>query len=300
MKILILLFSGLCTALSLYSQEQEIKFYLLEGGITQYKIEDIMKLTFINSNLSYSMTIFQKGSEKTNIDTRVIDSIIFVDDQIMKIHLPKESKTYEISSIDSVIFVFNTCSEIQIGTQKWMCKNLDVDHYRNGDSIPQVTDPNQWKYLTTGAWCYFNNDPVNGEIYGKMYNWYAVNDMRGLAPDGWHVPTDEDWTELENYLGGSSEAGGKLKSTGTKKGGDGLWRSPNTGATNESGFTALPGGWRDISGEFRYLGEYGMWWSSSVLDATMAWGRNTYFNSTYLNKYFYNKGDGCFVRCIKD
>jgi uncharacterized protein (TIGR02145 family) len=102
-----------------------------------------------------------------------------------------------------------------------MQSNLNVSHYRNGDVIPQVTDPTAWSSLTTGAWCYYNNDTANGTVYGKLYNWYAVNDPRGLSPQGWHVPTDAEWTNLTSCLGGESLAGGKMKATT-------LWDSPNT------------------------------------------------------------------------
>lgn len=147
---------------------------------------------------------------------------------------------------------------IVIGSQKWMRENLDVVTYRNGDIIPQVTDPSLWSSLTTGAWCYYNNDANNGGIYGKLYNWYAVNDSRGLAPEGWHIPTDEEWETLTNKLGGELLAGGKMKAVGTK------WDSPNGGATNESSFTGLPGGLRQqFDGTFQYIGTNGYWWSAT-------------------------------------
>jgi len=117
-----------------------------------------------------------------------------------------------------------------------MCKNLDVDHYRNGDPIPEVQDSAQWVNLKTGAWCYYNNSDSLGKIYGKFYNWYAVNDPRRLAPIGYHVPSDAEWTVLSTFLGGNKGSGGKMKETDTTH-----WSSPNKGATNSSGFTALPG-----------------------------------------------------------
>lgn len=142
-----------------------------------------------------------------------------------------------------------TYTSLTIGTQQWMDKNLDVTTYRNGDPIPYVTDPTVWAGLTTGAWCYYNNDPSNNATYGKLYNWYAVNDGRGLAPVGWHVPTDLEFTTLTTALGGASVAGGKMKVTGTK-----TWLSPNTGATNTSGWAGLPGGGRNSSGAFNFVG----------------------------------------------
>ncbi len=132
----------------------------------------------------------------------------------------------------------NNYGTVTIGTQVWMTRNLDVDHYRNGDPIPEVKSASLWKSLTTGAWCYFKNDKDSGVTYGKLYNWYAVNDPRGLAPVGWHIPSDAEWSTLSAYLGGDSIAGGKLKESGTSH-----WNIPNTGATNVSGFSALPGGW---------------------------------------------------------
>jgi uncharacterized protein (TIGR02145 family) len=135
----------------------------------------------------------------------------------------------------------NIYKTVLIDNQEWIAENLNVEHYCNGDIIPQIQDENQWKLLTTGAWCYQENNPENGKSFGKLYNWYAVNDPRGLAPKGWHIPSDADYTKLTSYLGGEEVAGGKLKATT-------LWESPNTGASNESGFTAFPGGIRDDDG----------------------------------------------------
>jgi uncharacterized protein (TIGR02145 family) len=178
--------------------------------------------------------------------------------------------------------------------------NLDVDTYRNGDPIPQVTDPTEWANLTTGAWCYYDNDPENGAIYGKLYNWYAVNDPRGLAPEGWHIPSNAEWTVLENCLGGSSVAGGKLKSTGTIEANDGLWYSPNTGTTNESSFSALPCGWRYDYGTFGNFGYYGYWWSSTESNATFARYLFLYYSNVNLGRYFSYKETGFSVRCVRD
>src|SRR5450759_1177427 len=163
---------------------------------------------------------------------------------------------------------------VTICTQVWMLKNLDVSTYRNGDLIPKVTDPTAWSALTTGAWCWYNNDSAtNASTYGKLYNWYAVNDPRGLAPTGWHVPSDAEWTTLSTCLGGNAVAGGAMKETGTTH-----WTSPNTGATNSSGFTGLPGGYRNNDGSFNNVGNFGYWWSSTELNTTDAWYRNLYYN----------------------
>ena len=157
------------------------------------------------------------------------------------------SGTLTWTNATSVIY-----TSVLIGTQQWMQQNLEVVTYRDGTVIPQVTDATAWAGLTTGAWCYYGNDPSSG--YGKLYNWYAVNDPRGLAPQGWHIPTDAEWTTLSTLLGGTSVAGGKMKTTGITR-----WNSPNTSATNESGFAGLPGGYRNGSGTFYSVGAFGYW-----------------------------------------
>jgi uncharacterized protein (TIGR02145 family) len=194
------------------------------------------------------------------------------------------------------------CSSILTTTicnQTWMVKNLNVSTYRNGDPIPQVTDPTQWSSLTTGAWCYYNNDPANGDVYGKLYNWYAVTDPRGLAPLGWQVPSDEEWTILATCLGGQVVAGGKMKETGTVH-----WLSPNTGATNSSGFTALPGGFRFPGGDFILLGAGAEWWSSTeaseIENGITAWYRNIDYSGAYIGRTNGLKTQGFSVRCIRN
>jgi uncharacterized protein (TIGR02145 family) len=187
--------------------------------------------------------------------------------------------------------------EVTIGTQVWTLKNLDVTTYRNGDAIPEVTDPTEWANLTTGAWCYYDNDQANGGIYGKLYNWYAIIDSRGLAPEGWHIPTIDEWLTLANYLGGENVAGCKIKETNTTH-----WRSPNTGATNESGFTALGGGHRGGSNcnVFFSILEEGSWWSSSVYSGTQAWFVVLTYQREDIRRIEDWKCSGKSVRCVKD
>jgi len=158
----------------------------------------------------------------------------------------------------------DTCTEcvaheVTIGARIWKGCNATLSAYRNGDTIPQVSDPTAWSALTTGAWCHYNNDPANDAIYGKLYNWFAVNDVRGLAPTGYHVPTNTEFNTLVTYLGGSSVAGGKMKEQGLCH-----WSSPNVDATDTSLFTGLPGGNRSNSaGAFSSIGVQGRWWSST-------------------------------------
>jgi uncharacterized protein (TIGR02145 family) len=212
----------------------------------------------------------------------------------------------DISVVEKRPIVVASLHNVTIGTQVWQSTNLDVATYRDGTPIPQVTDPTAWANLTTGAWCYYNNDPANGAIYGKLYNWYAVagihdNDPNTpnkiLAPEGWHIPTDAEWTTLTTFLGGESVAGGKMKATGTS-----LWQSPNTGATNSSGFTGLPGSCRVINGEFNIsgFGVLSYWWSLFELNITSAFGQNLFSDVGHTSGYDYEKGYGFSVRCLRD
>jgi uncharacterized protein (TIGR02145 family) len=192
----------------------------------------------------------------------------------------------------------NVYHSVTIGTQTWMVENLKVTRYRNGDQVPNITDNNAWTKLTTGATCDYLNMPSNSKMYGKLFNWYAVNDSRKIAPAGWHVPTDAEWTILTDYLGGEKVAGGKLKETGTTH-----WTNPNTDATNESGFSALPGGNRydyNYNGTFSLVGVDGIWWSSTESSTYYAWGRYMYFNYSYVVRDSSNKQGGFSVRCVRD
>jgi uncharacterized protein (TIGR02145 family) len=182
-----------------------------------------------------------------------------------------------------------------ICSQKWMDKNLDVTTYRNGDTIAYVTDPTAWAALTTGAWCYYNNDPSTNATYGKLYNWYAVNDPRGLAPVGWHVPTDAEFTTLSTCLGGELVAGGGMKVSGTT-----TWTTPNTAATNSSGWAGLPGGYRNFTGAFFNVGDRGYWWSSTENTTADAWYYYLNYFVAHFSRNANNKQVGFSVRCLRD
>ena len=190
--------------------------------------------------------------------------------------------------------VYNT---VQIGNQCWMQSNLKVSKYKNGDNIPTGLSNSAWGSTTVGAYAINDNNSVNHGLYGKLYNHYAVMDARGLCPSGWHVPTDGEWTTLETFLGGSSVAGGALKST-TIQPTPGSWLSPNVGATNSSGFSAGPGGRRYFNGVSVDVGNYGYWWSSS-LSGTLAWNRFLGYNNGNLNRASQNRTNGFSVRCLK-
>ncbi|MFC2088078.1 FISUMP domain-containing protein [Calditrichota bacterium] len=203
----------------------------------------------------------------------------------------------------------NIYNVVKIGTQWWMAENLKTNSYRNGDNVPNIINNSQWGNTTSGAYCNYNNDVNNSETYGLLYNWYAANDSRGLAPAGWHVPTDEEWKQLEMFLGMSqsqadatewrgTDEGGKMKTTGTIQGGDGLWESPNTGATNSSGFSALPGGDRGdfLGNNFHWIGYYGFWWSSG----SSAWKRHVNYEYSQVFRLTSDKRYGYSIRCVRD
>ena len=195
-----------------------------------------------------------------------------------------------------VTFDGYTYSSIVLGNgQEWMAENLRNTSYANGDSIPNVTGDTLWLNLTTGAWAHYNNDSQYENPYGKLYNWHTVNDSRNVCPTGWHVPSDAEWRVLSDYLGGEAVAGGKMKSTGTQ-----YWLSPNTAATNESGFSGLPGGVRDNTGIYYFFIEEGYWWSSSEGNGSTAWLRILYYNSGNVERDYSERGEGLSVRCLKD
>jgi uncharacterized protein (TIGR02145 family) len=189
----------------------------------------------------------------------------------------------------------NVYQTVTIGSQVWMAENLEVTHYSNGDSIPNVTDSTVWSTLTTGAYCNYDNNTANAAVYGRLYNWYTMDDSRNIAPVGWHIPTDAEWQTLVNYLGGDAIAGGKMKETGTTH-----WYGPNTGATNESGFSALPGGGRDYHGSYLNMGYHAHFWSSTEDSSYSAWHRNLYYYHSAVARYDVNMPGGCSLRCVKD
>jgi uncharacterized protein (TIGR02145 family) len=197
----------------------------------------------------------------------------------------------------------NAYKTIVIGTQEWMAENLKTSIYRNGDAIPTGLSNADWENTINtqqGAWAYYNNDASYACPYGKLYNWYACVDARQLCPVGWHVPTDAEWTVLTDFLGGEDVAGGKMKTTGTIEAATGLWYSPNTSATNSSGFSVAPGGVRDFFGDYGNIGDVGVWWSSSEGDTNFAWGRFLYYDDDSafgVNDY---KQVGFSVRCLRD
>jgi len=246
------------------------------------------KLLFVSIQIiavSISLTVLscKKDETKPSAGDDGVSSAVF-----------NATKTYETMTDQNG----NIYKTITIGSQTWMAENLHVTSYRNGDPIPLVTNSANWIALTTGAYCNYANTTDKDKIatYGSLYNWYTVADARNIAPAGWHVPSDAEWTTLTTYLGGESIVSGIMKEVGTTH-----WLSPNTNATNESGFTALPSGYRDYgAGAFEGLGMDGSWWSSTATGTTGAWFRNLYYQRANCYRGDGSKKFGVTVRLVKD
>ncbi len=199
--------------------------------------------------------------------------------------------TTSVTDIDG-----NTYSVVTIGSQCWLGENLKVTHYRNGDAVSEVTDSVDWKALTTEAMCSYGNDNANDAVYGKLYNWFAANDPRGLCPQGWRLPHDNDFTILTEYLDPDDEyAGGRLKEVGTEH-----WESPNEGANNSSGFSGLPGGMRFKEGHFDHIGKRGLFWSSRNDGDFEGYFLTLTYETAVAHQTHLYKQNGFSCRCIKE
>jgi uncharacterized protein (TIGR02145 family) len=199
-------------------------------------------------------------------------------------------KTNSVTDIEG-----NKYETVTIGTQVWMAENLRTTKYNDGTEIPNITENDTWNKMTTPAFSWYNNEPAeNKKTYGALYNWYAVNTSK-LCPNGWHVPADSDWMKMTSYLEDIKVEGNKLKEKGTAH-----WKSPNTGATNETGFTALPGGYRSIDGIFNYIGVSGYWWSATEYNSLSVLFYNIRYKSGFIYKSNSEKYCGFSVRCIRD
>jgi uncharacterized protein (TIGR02145 family) len=275
-KYLFILLIILCPVL-IFSQNVGV-----EGG---FKVDSIDVQSGLIKNVADPINA-QDAATKAYVDSLIVELEIALVNKVQDV----EGNVYNVIKIGA-----------NVGGQVWMAENLRTTKYNDGTDIPLVTDETDWGNLTTPGYCYYNNDPEEYSVpYGALYNYYVVSDTSSLnvCPEGWHVPTDAEWTTLTTYLGGQSVAGGKMKEAGFAH-----WASPNTGATNASGFTGLPGGERGNSGTWNGNedGEFGFWWSSTDENGeSYAWSRDLHKESESLNDETSNKRFGLSVRCLKD
>lgn len=248
-----------------------------------------MKKLFLGLILTSSLIACKKETKlpSTNISGTKTDTTNVVDQ-------PTSGYGPNITDIDG-----NTYKTVFIGTQQWMAENLKVSKYNDGTKILNITDDIEWSNLNQASWVYYNNDLSQNKKYGKLYNWYVLNlstnGNKNLCPTGWHIPSENEWTVLTEYLGGENIAGGKMKEVGTIN-----WSDPNTDATNISLFNGLPGGFRFSSGYYTYIHYIGSWWSSTENDIDNAWKINLVRNNSLANIKLEHKNSGLSVRCIKD
>ena len=247
------------------------------SGIYQSNISGLLPNTKYYVRAFATNIIGTAYGDELNFSTLQIDTVVTQIDTV-------------VTKIDAVVTICN---------ETWMVKNLDVSTYRNGDIIPQVSDMVQWETLTTGAWCYYNNDPALGAIYGKIYNAYAVMDLRGLAPQGWHVASHFEWNHLMFCLGGGEVAGAAIKEAGTVH-----WQSPNE-ANNSSGFTALPGGhvWQYMQHGYQSegIGFGTTWWASTWDPRDLAtWSNSVSSDLSSIAYSMRSPNNGFYVRCVKN
>ena len=262
----------------------------LNSSITKMNAQATRDNNFIKSKELELSKVSSALSSLTSLLKVKSDSLNLVLADLAKLKPP-----VKVAPVMPVVDNKGPVKGVAIGTQVWTTKNLDVATFRNGDLIPEAKTDEEWKAAGDNkqpAWCYYDNKAANGTKYGKLYNWYAVNDYRGLAPAGWHVPTDEEWTVLSTYLG-EDLAGEKLKSSSG-------WNDDGNG-NNSSDFTGLPGGanWTNNGGFFDV--DYGgLWWSTSEKDGLDAWHRGLYYTKSSLFRRNYSKGYGFSVRCVRD
>ncbi len=294
----------------------------LNSSITKMNAQATRDNSFIKSKELELSKVSSELSSLTSLLKVKSDSLNLVLADLEKLKPP-----VKVAPVIPVVDNKGPVKGVAIGTQVWTTKNLNVATFRNGDAIPQAKTDEEWEAAGANrqpAWCYYENNTANGTKYGKLYNWYAVVDTRGLAPAGWHVPTDEEWTVLSTYLGGEAVAGKKMKSSSgwnsydckkcnggstefkktcsACKGTQANSSEPFSGnGTNSSGFTALPGGCRYYNGSFNGgVGSHCYWWSASEYSISHAWYRFMDQNPFTLYHYTISKIDGFSVRCVRD
>lgn len=267
-----------------------------QSGIRTWYIGAMRKCSYIGSSWSTLALIASLASSATGCrkDPVVVDPAVIIESTATATH-------NTVTDIDGHVY-----ATVTIGAQRWMAENLKVSHYNNGDPIPYVPVPGPWGQLTSGAWAIYNNDASYEVFYGKLYNWYTVTDPRGVCPAGWHVPSDEEWMDLELSIGvplaelghngtrGSAlDAGGKLKATA-------LWSEPNTGANDSTGFTAYAGGSCGPTSAGVNAGFKGHWWTTTAIDTELVWSRALFHNNAGIYRMTAYKVAGSSIRCIEN
>jgi uncharacterized protein (TIGR02145 family) len=300
---------------TLLGEGQKLKIYKNDGSSEEHLLSEIVKIEPQNLTENYQMKINKVDNTSVTKDLDDVDKLEYSNGNLL-VYINGISTSYRANDIASVEFYIDSGDNyetVTIGTQVWMKKNLDISTYRDGTPIRHAASNSDWVDAGNkkeGAWCYYNNDPANGAIYGKLYNWYAVKDSRGLAPSGYHVPSDAEWTTLETYLKSNSQYWCNnnnsyiAKSLASKE----LWTtSINTcaignflDANNSSGFSALPGGYRYYYGYFSYLRRFGYWWSATEYSGSDAWYRGLNYTVSNLGRHLDYKFLGISVRCIRD
>jgi uncharacterized protein (TIGR02145 family) len=309
-KILVLTLIMLLSV-NLQAQETIISFELNDGFSQSYNINEISNIRITKNVQDMGISIHYRDSLKKSYSTKLLSRVNFSSDFLrntkLNVYFTESPKVFNLPDVDSLkfepyqdpaIYGIKICGDV------WMPENLNVDQYSNGDIIPEAKTDLEWMSANSnhkGVWCYMYNDGNYGEIYGRLYNWYAVNDARGLAPDGWHIPSVEEWDNLISCAGGYEIGGGNLKQTGTQQAKTGFWVEPNSGAKDKFEFSGLPGGWRYFSiGEFAYPGRFGVWWSSANPDNINSYFWILRYDNATIKRESNSKGCGFSVRCVKD
>tara|TARA_B100001250_G_scaffold47341_1_gene37062 strand:+ start:2270 stop:3025 length:756 start_codon:yes stop_codon:yes gene_type:complete len=238
-------------------------------------------------------SIWSQCDANNDGDLNIVDIVVQVNCILEDCWEPDSGNTCE--DIDGNIY-----ETVQIGEQYWMAENLKVTHYNNGDPITYIANEEHWGSFDEGQYAVYDGEPINAIIYGNLYNWVSIGDSRGICPEGWYVPSDDEFTILIDFLGGESVAGGKMKESGLEH-----WNyysdQISLEATNESGFTGLPAGHRNTnSGDCIYMGFYGFFWSSTENGSDLAWRRYLFDNNSGVARDTFGKPNGFSVRCLKD
>ncbi|MFM7106891.1 MAG: fibrobacter succinogenes major paralogous domain-containing protein, partial [Flavobacteriales bacterium] len=307
MKKELLLSLCMLSVIALHAQQKQY-VYKLDGSIVIHRIDSLNTMTFEGDNV----ILTKDDGSLTTLLRSGIDSARIA--QLTSFHSCDTSNVHnpEIPYGTMTDQEGNSYRTVVIGGREWMAENLNTSIYRNGDAIPNVVSSTQWAALTSGAYCYYQDDPANACPYGKLYNWFTCVDERGLCPTGWHVPSDDEWSIMINYLdptadGGNNsnnEVGIAMKSAGTIEGGDGYWYTyasdPSVEGTNSRGFSGLPGGFRSTNGDYYNMGSNGGWWSCTQLVSDDAWSRNLYYDYAYVYRGNSDTRYGWRVRCLRD